>query len=156
MYSYRTVTVWTSRFSAWGLTTNTGTPPPPPIQKGALAVMQRCLITASSSSRTVNAFETVTMCWFWMRLSHGLTKASHTDWQELCARVSYFSHSAQSKYSIIFPYLQCNLSESQTIIYYVTYIAMLEPRCCVCVWPQRTRSFVMCGRWEMKNGCVEH
>ncbi len=52
-----------------------------------------------TSRRTANAMrcalETVTMCWFWTHLSHGLTKASHMDWQELCARVSYFSHSAQ-------------------------------------------------------------
>ncbi len=53
MYSYRTVTVWSSRFGAWDLTTNTGKSPP--IQKGALAVMQRCLITASTSRRTANA-----------------------------------------------------------------------------------------------------
>ncbi len=53
MYSYRTVTVRSSRFGAWDLTTNTGKSPP--IQKGALAVMQRCLITASTSRRTANA-----------------------------------------------------------------------------------------------------
>ncbi len=51
MYSYRTVTVWSSRFGAWDLTTNTGKSPP--IQKGALAVMQCCLIT--TSRRTANA-----------------------------------------------------------------------------------------------------
>ncbi len=51
MYSYRTVTVRTSRFGAWGLTTNTGNSPS--IQKGAPAVMQCCLITASR--RTANA-----------------------------------------------------------------------------------------------------
>ncbi len=56
-----------------------------PIQKGALAVMQRCLKTASASRRTV------TMCWFWTRLSHGLTKASHTDWQELCLCILHLS-----------------------------------------------------------------
>ncbi len=81
MYSSRTVTVWTSRFGAWGLTTNTGNSPP--IQKGAPAVIQCCLITASASRRTANAVSwalenkapwTVTMCCFWMRLSHGLTK----------------------------------------------------------------------------------
>ncbi len=51
MYSYQTITVQASRFGAWGLTTNTGNSPP--IQKGAPAVMQRCLITASR--RTANA-----------------------------------------------------------------------------------------------------
>ncbi len=51
MYSYRTVTVQASRFGARGLTMNTGNSPP--IQKGAPAVMQSCLITASR--RTVNA-----------------------------------------------------------------------------------------------------
>ncbi len=51
MYSYRTVTVQASQFGAWGLTTNTGNSPP--IQKGAPAAMQRCLITASR--RTANA-----------------------------------------------------------------------------------------------------
>ncbi len=75
MYSYRTVTVRTSRFGTWGLTTNTGYSPP--IQKGASAVMQCCLKTASW--RTANAasyaLETVTMCRFWTRLSQGLTKA---------------------------------------------------------------------------------
>ncbi len=63
------------------------------------------------------------------------------DWQKFLTRTdksfvlvyptSLIRH--KSKYSIIFPYLQCYLSESQTIIYYVTYIAMLEPRCFVCV-----------------------
>ncbi len=85
-------------------------------------------------------------------------RVSHTDWQKLLTRTdksfvlvyptSLIRH--KSKYSRIFPYLQCNLSESQTIIYYVTYIAMLEPMC-VCVWPQRTLSFVMCGRWEIEK-----
>ncbi len=51
MYSYRTVTVQASRFGAWCLTTNTGNSPP--IQKGAPAAMQRCLIT--TSRRTANA-----------------------------------------------------------------------------------------------------
>ncbi len=51
MYSYRTVTVQASRFGAWGLTTNTGNSPP--IQKGAPAAMQHCLITVSR--RTANA-----------------------------------------------------------------------------------------------------
>ncbi len=51
MYSYRTVTVRTSRFGAWCLSTNTGNSPP--IQKGAPAAMQRCLITASR--RTANS-----------------------------------------------------------------------------------------------------
>ncbi len=51
MYSYRTVTVQASLFGAWDLTTNTGNSPP--IQKGAPAAMQRCLITASR--RTANA-----------------------------------------------------------------------------------------------------
>ncbi len=50
MYSYRTVTVQASRFGAWGFTMNTGNSPP--IQKGVLTVMQRCLITASR--RTAN------------------------------------------------------------------------------------------------------
>ncbi len=70
-----------------------------PNPEGAPAVMQHFLITASASRRIANAvscvLETVTMCWFWTRLSHGLAKASHMDWQELCARVSYLSHSAQ-------------------------------------------------------------
>ncbi len=47
MHSYRTVTVRTSRFGAWGLTTNEQIQAIHPIQKGAPAVMQRCLITAS-------------------------------------------------------------------------------------------------------------
>ncbi len=51
MNSYGTVTARTSWFGAWGLTTNTGNSPP--IQKGAPAVIQHCLITASR--RTVNA-----------------------------------------------------------------------------------------------------
>ncbi len=50
MYSSRTVTVQASRFGAWCPMTNTGNSPP--IQKGAPAAMQRCLITAS---RTANA-----------------------------------------------------------------------------------------------------
>ncbi len=92
MYSYRTVTVRTSRFGAWGLTMNTGNSPP--IQKGAPAVMQRCLKTASASRRTANAVScvlenkahyTMTMCWFWTRFSHGLTKVSHKEWRALCS-----------------------------------------------------------------------
>ncbi len=63
MYSYQTVTVRTSRFGARGL----------PIQEGAPAVIQRCLITASTSRRTANAvsctLETVTMCGFWKLLT---------------------------------------------------------------------------------------
>ncbi len=47
MYSYRTVT---SRFGAWGLMTNTGNSPP--IQKGAPAVMQHCLITPAEEQWT--------------------------------------------------------------------------------------------------------
>ncbi len=50
MYSSRTVMVQASRFGARCLTTNTGNSP---IQKGAPAAMQRCLITASR--RTANA-----------------------------------------------------------------------------------------------------
>ncbi len=49
MYLYRTVAVRASRFGAWGLTMNSGNP------DGALAVMQRCLIT--TSRRTVNPSE---------------------------------------------------------------------------------------------------
>ncbi len=49
--SIRGGTVQASRFGAWCLTTNTGNSPP--IQKGAPAAMQRCLITASR--RTANA-----------------------------------------------------------------------------------------------------
>ncbi len=52
MYSYRTVTVRTSRFGAWCLTTNTGNSPP--IQKGAPAAMQHCLITASRRTENAN------------------------------------------------------------------------------------------------------
>ncbi len=51
MYSYRTVMIQASRFVALGLTTNIGNSPP--IQKGAHAAMQRCLIT--TSRRTANA-----------------------------------------------------------------------------------------------------
>ncbi len=91
MYAYQTITVRTSRFGAWGLTTNTGNSAP--------TVMQHWLITASASRRTANAvsctLENNPHFWFWTRLSHGLTKDSHMDWQELCARVSYLSHSAQ-------------------------------------------------------------
>ncbi len=47
----RTITVQASWFGAWCLTTNTGNSPP--IQKGAPAATQHCLIT--SSRRTVNA-----------------------------------------------------------------------------------------------------
>ncbi len=32
----------------------------------------------------------------------------------------------KSKYSIIFPYLRCNVSESETIIYYVNYGLVLQ------------------------------
>ncbi len=53
MYSYRTITVRTSRFGAWGLTTNTGNSPS--IQKGAPAAMQHCLIT--TSRRTAKCHE---------------------------------------------------------------------------------------------------
>ncbi len=52
MYSYRTITLRTSRLDAWGLMTNTGNLLP--IQKGVPAIMQRCLITASASRRTAN------------------------------------------------------------------------------------------------------
>ncbi len=86
-----------SRFSAWGLYDEYRQSTPNP--EGAPAVMQHFLITASASRRIANAvscvLETVTMFWFWTHLSHGLAKASHMDWQELCARVSYLSHSAQ-------------------------------------------------------------
>ncbi len=53
MYSYRTVTIRTSRFGALGLATNTGNSPL--IQKGVPAVMQCYLITTSASRRTANA-----------------------------------------------------------------------------------------------------
>ncbi len=96
MYSYWTVTVRTFRLSAWGLMTNTGNSPP--IQKGAPAVMQHCLITASRRTANVVSCALKTkptkQCWFWTHLSHGLTKACALNCLRN-ARISYLSHSAQ-------------------------------------------------------------
>ncbi len=100
-----------------------------PIQKLAPAVMQRCLIT--SSRRTANA-ELRT----WKQspldsdhvliLNTSLTdkgvyfKGLHTQlfakWSfVLLYPTSLIRH--ESKYSVIFPYLQCNIYECETIIY---------------------------------------
>ncbi len=95
-------------------------------------VMQRCLITASR--RTANAVS----CALETKPPRpwpcaGSERVSHMDWQrlalstvcemELCARVSYLSHSALIQ---IFPYLRCNVSECETIIYYANDRLVLQ------------------------------
>ncbi len=83
------------------------------IQKGALAVMQRCLITASRRTENPVACLNTKSTRQWPCADYECV--SHMDRQELCARVSYLSHSAQIQ---IFPnismladvtYLNCKL-----------------------------------------------
>ncbi len=141
IYLYRTVSVRASRSGAWGLTTNSGNSPP--IQKGALAVLQHCLITASR--RTVNASECLDLRTWKQRqwpldsdhvliLTASLTRTDKVLRTQLFAKWSFvlvyptplIRH--KSKYSIIFPYLRCNVSECETIIYYAKYRLILQSR----------------------------
>ncbi len=116
MYSYRTVTVRASRFGAWCLTKNTGNSPNP---EGGAAVMQRCLEppAPAEEQRMPWVAHLKTMYWFWTRLSHdkgvffkGLRTQLFEKWSfVLVYPTSLIRH--KSKYSIIFPYLQCTVSE---------------------------------------------
>ncbi len=139
IYLYRTVLVRASRFGAWGLTTNSGNSPP--IQKGALTVMQRCLITASR--RTVNASKCRELrTWKQSPLDcdHVLILTASLTWTDKVLRTQLFAKWSfvlvyptslirhKSKYSIIFPYLRCNVSECETIIYYAKYRLILQSR----------------------------
>ncbi len=104
-----------------------------PNPEGGAAAMQHCLITASR--RTANARS----CALDNKAPRqwpcaDSERVSHIDWQR---SITYFKGSQQfvkwsfvlvyptsliqhkSKYSIIFPYLRCNISECETIIYYV-------------------------------------
>ncbi len=141
MYSYRTVTVRASRFGAWGLTMSTGNSPP--IQKGAPAVMQHCLITASR--RTANAMScaletkppesdhvlilNVSLTYSRLTKKYTLKACTLTKWSfVLVYPTSLIQH--KSKYSIIFPYLRCNVSECSECV-------------CVCMWRDHFNCFLI-------------
>ncbi len=78
MYSYQTATVWTSQFGAWGLTTNTGNSPP---------TRSNATLFDNRQRRQKNSE--------YCELRACSERVYHMDWRELCARVSYLSHSAQ-------------------------------------------------------------
>ncbi len=129
MYSYRTVTVRTSRFGAWGLTTKTGNSRP--IQKGC-----RSNATLFDNRQQKNSKCGELRTWKQSPLDSDHVLIQNTSladkgvyFKGLCTQLfakwsfvlvyhtSLIQH--KSKYSVIFPYLRCNLSECETIIYYV-------------------------------------
>ncbi len=98
MYSYRTVTVWVSRFGAWGYEEYRQPPPPPPNPEGG--VRGNAMLFDNRQQKN-SGLELCTLKQIPLDRDHMRV----LDWQrlalstvcevELCARVSYLCHSAQ-------------------------------------------------------------
>ncbi len=87
MYSYRTVMVRTSRFGAWGLTTNTGNSPEGGTHRNATLFDNRQRQQKNSKCRELRAWDSDHV----LILNASLTwtdKIYHMDWQEPCAHAS--------------------------------------------------------------------
>ncbi len=164
MYSHWTVTVRTSWFGAWGLITRIGNSPP--IQKGAPAVMQHCLISQQKNSeccelrawkqsplnsdRVLILIESLT--WTDQKLAHSTVCEI-----ELCAHVSYLSHSAGIQIfhniSIFAFWLYFILVLHMVVFYFLLSsrptLAMLGLMCvCVCVLGNVIMFVTFCNNFE--------
>ncbi len=112
MYSYRTITIRTSRFGAWGLTTNTVNSPPNPeggARSNAMLFENRQRQQKNSECCELRLKTKPSRQWPCAD-SERLRSQLFAKWGFVLVYPTFLIQH-KYKYSIIFPYLRCNLSE---------------------------------------------